>query len=119
MAAEIMCQRIAHHQGEVLPTQFWLDPCCEPHFRRQIAAASRLLKVYDAEAVFRTLEANPNVRSLKPYFVADLVEAERDRIDRSIERAELAAPIEAHDPCVAPRQGVRRGESGKSRLRRL
>jgi hypothetical protein len=112
----MICQRIAHHQGVALPPQFWLNPRYKPHFRTQIAAASRLLKIYDPAALFGALEANRGVRSLVPAFVADLVRAEQDRIDVATERAEAAAPIEVHDATAAPRQGVRRGESVKSRL---
>lgn len=117
--AEVACERAAAHRGEGLGPRFWDTAAWRRAFLAQVRAAHALLKIYDHEAVFTALRANPGVRSLVPGWVADLVRAEQDRIDAAITRADDTAPLVTGDTSAAPRQGVRRGTSVRSRLKDL
>ena len=117
--SEVICERIAAHEGVGLASQFWKESKWKREFGRQVQAANRLLKLYDADVIFRVLAEKPQIRSLAPLFVADLVADCQKKVDAEIVRAEKTAPIQTNDTSVAPRQGVSRSESVANKLKGL
>lgn len=72
-------------------------------------AANRVLKLYDAAAVFNALDALPRAFSLTAPFVLDEIRRQQAKLDAAAVRAAAAGEVAAPDVTQAPRRPTRRG----------
>lgn len=114
--AEMVCERIAAHEGASLPARFWVTPRWKGTWGNQLAGAHALLKIYDFESVLRALAAKPRVRSLWAAFFQDDVQEQQLLLEAEHARAVAAPPVEVASTMEGPRTGVRRRNSPRSRM---
>lgn len=117
--AEIMCERIAGKDQRSLPARFWNTPQWNKTFYDQIRFANSILKIYDAEVIFRALRRMPHVWSLGAAFFVESLKAEERSYHAELQRAEVAAPPPTSTISQAPSVGVSRVRSVRAKLSKI
>jgi hypothetical protein len=103
--AEQMCARKASRDDTALPSNYRQSPKWKDHFEHQERQATRLLKRYEKDALFRALKMKEGkkVYSLGASWVDGLVLAEQERLDIQKKAAEVKAQAEpVSEPCSEP-----------------
>lgn len=126
--AELMCSRRAAGEKTPLPLEFWQDKAWGAYFRRQVVAASRLIRLpgpdatMGAKAVSQVLrsESGKKVWSLDAPFLVPLVHKAYRTLLAQEERAGQAPALPAAPlPLQKPRESFAAGESALSKLKGL
>jgi hypothetical protein len=93
--AEMMCERVEGRKGKHLRWKFWDLPAWKKRYLAQVLQAQRLLKEYDASAIFRALRTREGkvVYSLSAKFLLPMIVAEQDKLDlQKAARAKMSPP---------------------------
>jgi hypothetical protein len=98
--AEIACTRLAMKARQSLRLRFWLEPEWERTFLMQQRFANNLLKIYDAQAVFKAFEANDWIVSLGYQGLVKLIDAEQVKVDALVRRVDDPQPPAPNTPAA-------------------
>lgn len=101
--AEIICERVAAIDGKTLGPSFWNTKEWKSRYIRQVQSASALLKIYDYEAIYKTLINHPKVHTLCAKFFHGLVEDAQRKLDIQKKLAEQNSKLEVASVNTTPR----------------